>query len=101
MIEDRQILEMNARAIAIMHFYCDGSMTSRRAQMTSEIRAVAEWFAGAKMGQAATVERVLEPIAAELVERYGPKAGPRLNAEFVKAFVGRAAPMIPTALATV
>lgn len=90
---------MNARAIAIMHICRDGPMASRRAQMTSEIRAVAERFAEAKPGRSATVERVLKPIAAEFVGRYGPEAGSRLNAEFVGAFGGRPVSKNPPALA--
>jgi hypothetical protein len=87
MIPERQVEKTVARCVAGMVFYHNGGKTTRtQALLAAEVRAVA----GLVSGWGVTGERILRPVRAELVARYGAEAGGRLNAEFVKAFKGSA-----------
>ena len=87
MVSAREILEMNARAIAIMQYYHDVPRTPlAKAALIQEVKAVARWFVEAKLSEQTLSRSVFEPLAAEFVDRYGTEVGPRLNAEFTKIF---------------
>ena len=99
MASEREILEMNARAVAIMHVYREDPISqSRHKMMVAELRGVAEWFVAAKLTEQQLRRHVFEPIEAEFIDRYGPEAGERVNRGFAAVFrrkllaLGRSAP---------
>ncbi len=62
--------------------------------MVAEVRAVAGWVEESGMCGMAADEQILSPVQSELVARYGPVVGGRLDAEFAKAFKGVAVPVL-------
>jgi hypothetical protein len=94
MATERQIQEMIARCVSVVVFYQNGEMTAKtKAMRADEFRTVAGRVRELGLSPGATEERILCPLEAELIARYGPEAGRRLNAEFLKAFEGLDVPI--------
>lgn len=89
MATDREVQETIARVVAGLVYYVNcGKTPETKAAMATEARAVAALVAGWGLPD----DRVVRPVRAELVARYGPEAGAGLHTEFVKAFEGKAGP---------
>jgi len=86
MATNREIQETIARCVSIMVFYHNmGKTTHTKALMAAEIGVVAQ-SVKESMSQDDTWRRVLESVNVELIARYGPELGVRLDGEFYKAF---------------
>jgi hypothetical protein len=100
MATERQIQETIARCVSIAVFYQSGEMTTKaRALMAAEFQAVAAGANGSGLSGKIAEDRILRPVEAELVARYGPEAGRSLHAEVVRGFKGSAVPVSFPALA--
>lgn len=96
MATEREIQETVARCVAGLVFYVNSGKTPKtKAMMVAEARAVAALVAGWGLSD----DRILRPVEAELVARYGPETRAGLHAEFVKAFKGKAGPGPLTSMA--
>jgi hypothetical protein len=84
---ERQIEETIARCIAIMVYY-HNSATSRRANeaMAAEIEAVSAWILGVPLDPDEIARRILQPVEAGLIVRFGHEAGTRINTVFLTSF---------------
>jgi hypothetical protein len=83
------VQEAVARFFSILVEYHDAVRTpAARSQMVAEVRAVVEGIVVMGLGIGETDSLVLRPVEAELLARYGPEVGTRINAEFVEAFEG-------------
>ena len=80
---EREIQEMIARIVGILVFYSNSEKSTRAKDlMTSEVQAVAASVAEKGWDQGS----ILRGVEDELVARYGPQVGARVQAEFVRAF---------------
>lgn len=94
MATERQIQETIARCVGITVFYHNGAITANvRAMRALEYKTVAGRVKELGLSHEATEERILRPVEAELIARYGPEEGRRLNVEFLKAFAGVTVPI--------
>ena len=84
---DSEIQEAIARCVSILVCYHNADR-SRHTTLTmiAEARAVAAWTRELSLGPGETDERILRPLEAEMIARYGHELGSRLNHEFLKAF---------------
>ena len=95
MATERQIQETIARCVSIVVFFHNSQKTPKmRTMMVAEVQAVAGSVEELGMCGMATDEQILLPVESELVARYGPAVGRRLNAEFARAFKGPAVPVL-------
>lgn len=87
---ERQLQETVARCVGIMvYFHNDPERTQRtKERMVAEVQVVAGWVVEMGLDHRQTDERVLCPVEAELIARYGHEVGPRLNRLFLEAFDG-------------
>jgi hypothetical protein len=94
MVTDRQIEELVARCVATLVYY-QNLPQNRHALilLKAELRATASGVAELGLGAPQVAQRLLRPVEAELVSRYGPEHGGLLAAEFVRAFGGTAGPV--------
>src|SRR4051812_42543057 len=85
---ERQVQETIAQCVGIGVFYHNlgGLTTKTRAMMLAEFRTVAAKVKELGLGPKATGERLLGPVEAELIARYGIEVGRKINAEFLRAF---------------
>jgi hypothetical protein len=91
MATERQVQETIARCVSIAVYYHNCEMT---AKMAVEFRAVAHEVKGWGSTPKDTEERILRPVEAELIARYGTEAGRRLHAEVLKGFKGFEVPVL-------
>jgi hypothetical protein len=102
MSDERPVLEMVARCVAIMvNYHNSGPRAHATREMNAEVRAVAEEVKTLSLGINGVVERVLRPVEAELFVRYGHELGARINAHFLMAFEGHGTSPKTTPAATV
>ncbi len=95
MATERQVQETIARCVSIVVFFHNSQKTPKmRAMMVAEVRTVAGWVEELGMCGMAAGEQILSPVELELIARYGPVVGRKLNSEFAKAFKGLAAPVL-------
>ena len=95
MATERQIQETIARCVSIVVFFHNSPKTLKmRTMMVAEVQAVARSVEELGMGGMATDERILLPVEAELIARYGQEVGRRHNAEFARAFQGSTMPVL-------
>ncbi len=100
MATERQTQETIARCVSIVVFFHNSQKTPKmKSMMVAEVRTIADWAEELGMCGMAADEQILLPVEAELIARYGPVVGRRLNAEFAKAFKGLAAPVLWHAMA--
>jgi hypothetical protein len=86
---EQQVQRTVALCMDIMVRYRDGRRTPEtRAVMVAEVHAIAVWVSGLGMGAAEMIERVLNPVQAQLLARHGHELGARLGGEFLNAFEG-------------
>lgn len=84
MSTERQLQEAVARCVSLAVYYRNAPRSPKaRAMMAEEVHAVAGWVK--QLGLKG--ERILPPLEAELLARYGPEEGARIRSEFAKAFV--------------
>jgi hypothetical protein len=69
----------------VAHHEDDGT-PGAGAMRAAEMETIAAWVEGMDLGCGDTDRLILEPVEGELVARYGPETGGRLNAEFIEAF---------------
>ena len=80
MASDRHLQELAARCVDCMVFYQNGHRTPKaKAQMVSDVRAVARSIAGLKLVDEVRVEHLETPVRVGLVDRYGPESGQALS----------------------
>jgi hypothetical protein len=92
MATEREIQETVARCMSIMVRFRGSERTPRAdEEMHAEVALVAGWNAEAGLGASETHDRILRPVASELLDCFGYELGPRLNAIFLEAFEGAAA----------
>jgi len=100
MATERQVQELIARCVGIAVIYHNCGRTPKaEALMAAEVQALAGAVGGWGLSGEVTEEVFLRPVEGELIARYGPESGGRLNAEVVAAFGGRAVP-VPRPAAT-
>lgn len=94
MLTERQIQETVATCVALGVYYHSGRRTAKaKALMVTEMRAVARRVRESGLGGKDTDERILRPVEAGLIVRYGPEAGRRLYVEVAEAFEGQPPPI--------
>ena len=87
MSEMRLIEETVARCVSIMVYYLgSGRSTQSRGVMTNEVQSIARWATGLGLSSQAIHERIVRPVKAELIARYGSEVGERLYNEFLRVF---------------
>jgi hypothetical protein len=87
MATERQVKETIARCVSIMVCYHNGEKTRlAHDMMVAEVQTVAGWVMEMDLGPCEKDERILHPVERELLMRFGPEVGPRLNVVFIKAF---------------
>jgi len=97
MATERQVQRTVALCMSIMNRYHDGRRSPQaKAAMVSEVQAVAAWVLDLDLDPGRIDERILRPVRAALVARYGHELGTRFEREFLTAFdsVGTSEPMI-------
>ncbi len=95
MATERQIQETIARCVSIVVFFHNSQKTPKmKSMMVAEVRTIAGWAEELGMCGMAADEQILFPVELELIARYGPVVGRRLNAEFAKAFKALAVPVL-------
>jgi hypothetical protein len=95
MATERQIQEMIARCVSIAVFYHNGEMTPKtRASRASEFRTVAAELKRWGLSRGAMEGRILRPLEAELIARYGTEAGRGHYVEVLKGFEEPAVPLL-------
>jgi hypothetical protein len=89
----RQVEEIISRCVSAMVFYnlCDRSRDVDR-RMIAEVRLIAGWAKKLGFGRGDVVEQIIRPVEVQLIARYGHELGPRLVAQLVDIFEGRANP---------
>ena len=100
MATEREIQETIARCVSIVVFFQNSQKTSKmKGMMAAEVKAIAGWLEEAGLCGVVIDEQILFPVGSELLIRYGPVIGRRLNAEFARAFKGSVAPVLMHATA--
>ncbi len=95
MTTERQIQETIARCVSIVVFFHNSQKSPKmRSMMVAEVQTVARWAEELGMCDRAADEQIVLSVESELLARYGPVVGRRLNAEFAKAFKGSTAPVL-------
>jgi len=96
MATERQVRETVERCVATMDRYHDnGPRLPTTMLMVAEVQIHAAWVLALGMRSGEVVDRILRPVEARVLARYGPELGVRLNAAFLDAlyaFHKRAAP---------
>lgn len=84
-IGGREVSERLSRCVATLVFYeADRWSWSGAKLLWEEARALRTWANNVGLGDSLD-DKILTPTRAELYERYGPTAGDKLHAEFVRA----------------
>ena len=87
MLNEGEVRETIARCVSIIVYYHNCGRTQQTTTaMVDDIQVVAGLVAGQELGIRQIDERILRPVEAELLARYGHELGFRLNKEFVEAF---------------
>ena len=87
--DKRQVLETVARCVTVMVHYQNSSHTAKTKElMVAEIEVIAGWVMELELDDSTISKRFLEPVQAELMERYLPKHAFSLNDAFQAAFNG-------------
>ncbi len=95
MATERQLQETIARCVSIVVFFHNSQKTPKmRSMMVAEVQTVAAGVEELGMCGMATDEQILFSVESELIARYGPVVGRKLNSEFAKSFKGVAAPVL-------
>jgi hypothetical protein len=87
MATERQVQETIARCVALMVFHhnCERSQEARD-RMIAEVQIIAGFVEELGFSRSGVDWRIMRPIEAELLARYGHEVGPRLFAMFADAF---------------
>jgi hypothetical protein len=84
---ERQVQETISRCVASMVLYHDCERSEEaQDRMIAEIQAIADFVHELGFSRSGTDWRIIPPVEAELIARYGQVAGSRLAIQFVDAF---------------
>ena len=87
--DERQLRETIARCVSCMVFHHNVRKTPKgKAQTVAELGAIADMVRDIELRAGEVNDRILGPVEAELVTRYGREVGGDLYADFAKAFGG-------------
>ncbi len=84
-LTEREVEEVIARCVSAA-IYLEGCEPTARAEAVSDIHDVARIVGAWGVPWARIRERLLRPVEAELVSRYGPVTGPERNRTFLEEF---------------
>jgi hypothetical protein len=89
MTTERQVQETIARCVSAMVYYHNrGRYRENEDRMIAEVQLAAGFVEELGLSRVGADRRIIRPVEAELIARYGYEVGPRLAAQFVGAFEG-------------
>lgn len=87
MASERTVREVIDRSLAIVGRYHDAGGTDRgRALLYAEVATIVSSLVESRITQAVAEERIVRPVIAAIIARYGQELGRRLHIEYLDNF---------------